>query len=97
MPHYEFDCPRHGRIKRFYKSFPEAASHIDRTVCGEVTKDGTTLDDREFCGEIAQRALSAPFQPICYGNPEGYGKPSATKRYSTKLVSQKDGNKYAAG
>jgi hypothetical protein len=38
-----------------------------------------------------------PLPAMFYGNPEGYFKPSATKRYNTKVVSQKEGNSSAAG
>lgn len=47
------------------------------------------------CGETVKRKeFSVPAVPLAfYGNPEGYHRPSATKRHSYKVVSAKTGNR----
>lgn len=49
------------------------------------------------CGKKSPRiTYSVPLQAHFYGRPEGYHKPSPTKRHSYKLAS-KGGNKDSAG
>lgn len=47
-----------------------------------------------MCGETVKRKeFSVTALPLSFfGSPEGYHKPSATKRESYKLCSKKDGN-----
>jgi hypothetical protein len=88
MPIYEYRCPNGHEFEEFFASFSEARPYEDTIVC----------QLSEECNEIAIRAfLTPPLEAMMYGNPEGYGKPSATKRHNTKLVSQIEGNKNAVG
>ena len=84
MPFYEYECFRHGKFEEFFRSFSSAKNHIDVTPC-------------PICGDWSDRVASVPLEATMYGDPSGYGKPSATKRHSTKLVSAKTGNQSAIG
>lgn len=81
---YEYQCPEGHLIEKFFKSFSEAAPEEDKTTCLEH-------------GVTAERIMSTPLAAHLYGDPEGYHKPSPTKRFNTKTVSKKDGNKHSAG
>ena len=78
MPIYEYACKNGHKEERFYRSFSVVEPN-DCIVC-------TT------CGQPSERQVSLPLQPILYGNPDGYHKPSPTKRHSYKTISEKDGN-----
>lgn len=83
MPIKEFRCDECGTItEKFFRSF-SAAEGVDQVNCPR-------------CVGRARLIFSVPLPAMFYGNPDGYHKPSATKRYSTKLVAQK-GNDAAAG
>ena len=82
MPFYEYACPVHKTFDRFYKSFIEAEQYLEEAPCPQ-------------CKRASSRIVSAPLGFGLYG--EGFYKGSATRRYSTKLVSKKDGNKNAIG
>lgn len=90
MPYYEYVCPVHGEITKFFPTFSGAEAHINKTNCN-VESDGTE------CGEDSVRIMSVPLPAHFYGNPDGYHKPSPTKRHSNKLVSQKTGNASSIG
>lgn len=83
MPIHEFQCP-HGHVtERLFMTFTEAEG-VHYIECSDCQIDAYRID-------------SVPAPGIFLGNPDGYHKPSPTKRYSTKLVSQNDGNKHSAG
>ncbi len=80
---YEYLCKNcHLEFERFYKSMSIASAYESSAQCD--------------CGAIAVRTPSSPFSAHLYGDPEGYAKPSPTKRHSTKLVSAKTGNKHSS-
>lgn len=84
---YEYICEADIEphvVEKFFLSFSSAAPEIDETLCPEH-------------GCVAKRIPSSPFPAHLLGNPNGYHKPSPTKRFNTKTVSQKEGNKYSAG
>lgn len=83
MPYYEYECPVHGRITKFFATFTEAEPYIDKVRCSQND------DGQGSCDYEAERVVSVPLPAHFYGNPEGYYKPSPAKRYSTKLVTQK--------
>jgi hypothetical protein len=68
----------------FYKSFAEALPFIEHTKC-------------DLCGWNATRVQEATLPAHLYGDPAGYDKPSPTKRFNTKTVSQKTGNNNSVG
>lgn len=82
MPIHQYRCPEGHITERFFKTFA-AADDVTITFC-------------EHCEGVGERIISTPLPAMFYGNPDGYHKPSATKRYNTKLVTQK-GNAHAAG
>jgi hypothetical protein len=82
VPYHNFVCENDHETEKLFLSFKAA--------------EGVETIDCETCGRPAERILSVPFQPLCFGNPEGYGKPAASKRYSYKLATQK-GNADSAG
>lgn len=84
MPIYEYETESGEHFEIFFKSFKEAEPFID------IAPSPTT-------GELGKRVVSIPLEPHLYGDPAGYHKPSPTKRYSTKLVSRKEGNASAIG
>lgn len=85
MPMYEYFCTVCSeKFTNFYKTFSEAE---EGESCGLCPK----------CGMVAPRIVSLPLAPHLLGSPEGYHKPSPTKRHSHKLASEKDGNKYSNG
>lgn len=83
MPIYEYDCPAGHRLEKFFTTFSEAEKHEDKTKCAEHNR-------------TARRVQSVPLPGHFYGDPAGYDRPSPTKRYSTKLATQK-GNEHSAG
>ncbi len=86
MPYYEYNCENgvnQHTIVKFFKTFEEAEPFIDEIKC-----DGHGC----FCPRIPSLGSFA-----LYGNPDGYSKPSPSKRFTTKTVSQKDGNKHSIG
>lgn len=83
MPVYEYRCPKCGKLtERFYTSFA-SASNASSVACQ--------------CGALSLRVPSVPLKPHLYGRPDGYHHPSPTKRFSTKVASEIDGNKYTDG
>lgn len=85
MPIHPYKCNQGHITDLFFKTFAAA----------ELNKD--TEFKCELCGEPTERILGVPLEAHLYGNPDGYAKPSPTKRYNTKTVSQRDGNKHSAG
>lgn len=83
MPYYEYLCPNMHETTEFFPTFGEAAPFIDGVAC-------------TICGEHAVRVFSVPLEAHFYGNPDGYHKPSATKRYSYKK-SMSTGNETSMG
>lgn len=79
MPIYEYDCPVGHHSTKLYTTFKEAEPFIDSAQCSE-------------CGVEAKRVQSVPFEAHFYGNPDGYYKPSPSKRFSTKLVNSNGNN-----
>jgi hypothetical protein len=88
MPYMEYECILGHRTEQFYKTI-SAAEDAKAIACPKCSE----LNSTKFAVKVPSRPLEAHL----YGNPEGYHKPGATKRFNTKTVSQKDGNKYAAG
>jgi hypothetical protein len=82
VPIKEFLCSREHVTEKLFLSF-KAAEGVDEVTCSE-------------CGEVATRIVSTPFPAHFYGNPDGYHKPSATKRTSYKLASER-GNAASSG
>jgi hypothetical protein len=80
MPLHQFQCEDNHITEKLFRTFA-AAEGVSEVVCTE-------------CGQTAQRIASVPFPGHFYG--EGFYRPSPTKRYNTKLVSQKDGNKHSS-
>ena len=93
MPFYEYRCTEHRdrpdspassfEFTVFFKTFSEAEEYADQALCD--------------CGETATRIPSSPLGFGLYGDPTGYSKPSATKRFNTKTVSKYQGNRSAVG
>jgi len=90
MPIHEFKCDSGHITERFFKTF-EQAEGVDFVACDEFVNG-------RLCNRPADRVIfSRTLEPMFYGNPDGYAKPSPTKRFNTKTVSQKEGNKNAIG
>ncbi len=81
MPFHEFKCPEGHVTEKFFKSFSAA--------------EGVETIDCTVCSASANRIVSAPLGFGFYGDPAGYHKPSALKRFNTKTASKKVGNSYA--
>lgn len=95
MPIFEYKCSEGHVFEFFFKTFKESEG-INRIACHEclLLRRG---EPRRII-RIAERVeFSTPSEAMFYGNPEGYAKPSATKRHSTKLVSSLEGNSSAVG
>lgn len=87
MPIHDYQCAFGHTFERFFKTFKEAEG-VNAIQCEKCLP----------CRNVATRVeFSVPSEGMFYGNPDGYAKPSATKRYSTKLVSSIEGNKSAVG
>lgn len=86
MPIHEYSCEKGHKFERFFTTFRAADEEQTVTAC-----------DEDGCDAVAHRGIGLPFPAMFYGNPDGYHKPSPTKRHSTKLVSAKDGNKHSIG
>ena len=71
-------------FEKFFKTFAEAEPFTLGADCLE-------------CGNVCIRGVEVPFNAHLLGNPDGYHKPSPTKRHSTKTVSEKQGNKFSIG
>lgn len=82
MPFHEFACKNEHVTTKLFLSFASAEG-VEEIPCEE-------------CGEPANRVMSVPFPAHLYGNPDGFYKPSPTKRYSYKLATEK-GNADSAG
>ncbi len=85
MPYYEYSCHDGHDTTKLYLTFTEANNYVDSIVCPE-----------KGCGKTAERRMSIPLPAHFYGNPDGYHKPSPTKRTSYKLVTER-GNASSAG
>lgn len=85
MPTLEFRCIKCSHVTElFFKTISEG-ERVLFTHC-------------EKCAGLSPKAIvSPPLEAMLYGNPDGYHKPAATKRFSTKTVSQIEGNKSAVG
>lgn len=83
MPIHEYQCEHNHITEKLFRTF-DAAEGVQTIAC-------------DTCGEDAERISSVPFSAHLLGNPDGYHKPSPSKRHSTKVVSAKTGNKFSAG
>lgn len=86
MPTYEYCCSNSVNshiISKFFPTFKEAEPFMDEIHC-----------DGHCC--FAPRIMSPGFFAL-YGDPAGYHNPSPTKRFTTKTVSQKEGNQHSWG
>jgi hypothetical protein len=83
VPYLEFECPNGHVTEKFFKLISE----------GEAVTDIHC----ETCYQRATKIISRPLGFGLYGDPAGYDKPSATKRFNTKVVSQKEGNAKSVG
>lgn len=82
---YEYYCDDcKVTFEKFFSGFAAAEKFIEAAEC-------------TVCKQLSNRVMSAPLGFGLYGNPEGYDKPSPTKRFNTKTVSQITGNKNAVG
>jgi hypothetical protein len=93
MPLLEFDC------KECRNKFTKVLSFRDITVDGTLNGpvNEALTRDCTVCGQPTKRVIfSVPLEAHLYGDPDGYYKPSPTKRHSYKLAS-KDGNKDSMG
>jgi hypothetical protein len=62
---------------------------IQRFAEYEATKVTTCIN----CGkQIPKNEFPTTLPPMFFGNPEGYHKPSPTKRHSYKTINKKEGN-----
>ncbi len=86
MPILEYECPNGHRSEVFYKTFSEADEY-ETVVCESCLEEPYST----IC--TAKLVYSRPLGFGLYGNPAGYDKPSATKRFSNKTISMKDGNR----
>ena len=85
MPSYQYVCTTcNNEFTEFYRSFAAGAEFIDEAPCKQ-------------CQGKADRVQSVPLQAALYGSPEGYFRPSPTKRFTTKTVSKEDGNQWSGG
>lgn len=89
MPTLEYRCQLGHVTEKFFKSISEGEKAAV-VVCAECSL-------RPGSAEFADKIFSVPMEAMLYGDPAGYGKPSATKRHSTKTVSAKTGNQSATG
>jgi hypothetical protein len=87
MPFLEFECPQGHVVEYFCRSISEG-ERLTQVVCGECMTDPPTM---------AKKIISMPLPAHLYGDPQGWSRPSPTKRHSTKLVSKKTGNESAVG
>ena len=79
---YQYECPTcKATMEKFFRSISAGDAP---QVC-------------EKCGAPTKKQFSRILGFGLYGNPEGYAKPSACKRFNTKTVSQKEGNSSAIG
>lgn len=84
MPSYQYVCDTcNTEFTEFYRSFASAAEFIAKAPC-------------VACNAESHRVQSVPFAALLFGNPEGYNKPAASKRFSTKLAAQ-SGNEWSGG
>jgi hypothetical protein len=90
MPIHEYRCTAGHKFEKMFLTFSAAEEAESKEVSCEA---------KMSCYAKARRVdFEAPPLPAhFYGNPDGYHKPSPTKRHSTKLVSAKDGNKNSVG
>lgn len=79
----EYRCENGHITEEFFRTI-SAAAEVATIQCSQ-------------CGQMASKIISTPLGFALYGSPEGYYKPSATKRSSTKLVSNVTGNKNSVG
>jgi putative FmdB family regulatory protein len=84
MPLFDFTCQQCGCTTEFLiQSFKEA-EQTEEVMCPD-------------CGGRALKQIGVPFPAHFYGNPDGYYKPSPTKRHSYKLADKDKGNKHSGG
>jgi hypothetical protein len=112
MPFLEFECPLGHVTEKFFKSISKGES-VKRVLCedcyvwkhgekpeyGAVALDMVDGDPNEYPWNEtwAVKVMSRPLGFGLYGDPAGYDKPSATKRFNTKTVSRKEGNASSVG
>lgn len=83
MPFLEYKCENGHVSEHFYKTFAAA--------------EGQSVMLCSTCNKPAPLIYSVPLGFSLYGNPDGWTHPSPSKRYNTKTVSQKEGNRNACG
>jgi DNA-directed RNA polymerase subunit RPC12/RpoP len=100
MPIHEFRCSNDHLTERLFLTFAavdELENYgLEDPTTGDLIESGKYIRCPQ-CEEMALMQMSVPFPGHFYGNPEGYQKPSPTKRHSTKLVSAKEGNRNSIG
>jgi hypothetical protein len=94
MPFHVYECSAGHRTERFFKTISEGELY-DMIICDACGDESLPGGGKKYV--LAKKVPSAPLGFGLYGSPEGYDKPSPTKRYSTKLVSRKEGNASSAG
>jgi hypothetical protein len=80
VPYLEFECAKGHRQEVFFRSI-SAGAEVNEVSCIDTT-----------CMAKAVKVPSVPMQAHLYGSPDGYYKPSPSKRWSNKTISQKEGN-----
>jgi hypothetical protein len=92
MPFHEYECPNGHITERFFKSLSEG-EQVQKVECQQCITGACTgfYDQPVWAKKIVSRPLGFGF----YGSPDGFHKPSALKRHSTKLAAA-SGNANAA-
>jgi Zinc ribbon domain len=81
MPLHEYECRQGHRFEKLFLTFKAADDAMSTIGC-------------PTCGGPAKRVeFSVPYPAHFFGAPEGYHKPSPSKRHSYKIASAKHGNK----
>jgi len=89
VPIFDYKCPQGHVFEKFFKTFKEAeANKRKHPLCPVCAPKFAPSELVEF---------SVPRPAMFYGNPDGWSRPSPTKRHSTKLVSAIEGNSSAVG
>jgi hypothetical protein len=85
LPIFEYECSAGHITEKLFLTF------------GAAEKEKSDPIPCKACGESAElKEFSVPRPAMFLGNPDGYHRPSPTKRYSTKLATEK-GNATSIG
>lgn len=84
MPIHEYKCVQGHTFEKLFLTF-KAAEEQEVQICPQCRGTSKRLE------------FSTPYPALLLGNPEGYYKPSPTKRFSYKKVSSIEGNNCSGG